>query len=91
MIIILRLFLFLFRFRTRSRTGQLMVISSQHRRDLVRLQLIDSYLCLSLNLRVGSTSSYESSVCLTEAALTDGAWHSVRANRLVLADQSSLW
>ncbi|XP_045113360.1 putative neural-cadherin 2 isoform X2 [Portunus trituberculatus] len=65
------------RFRTRRRRGELVVLSSQHGRDRLALQLVRGRLCLILHLHPEDPRS----LCLTRAALTDGRWHSVEAYR----------
>ncbi|KAF2355244.1 Cadherin [Trinorchestia longiramus] len=70
------------RFRSLSSFGELVSLTSQHRRDGIRLHLHDSRLCLSLALGVGAPASYLSELCLTQAILNDGQWHTVIANRI---------
>ncbi|XP_050723132.1 putative neural-cadherin 2 isoform X2 [Eriocheir sinensis] len=65
------------RFRTLRRTGELVVLSSQHGRDSWSVQLTDGRLCAVLHLHPRSPAS----LCLSRAALTDGRWHALAATR----------
>ncbi|KAK4296782.1 hypothetical protein Pmani_030755 [Petrolisthes manimaculis] len=65
------------RFRTWRRRGELVVLSSQHGRDRLGIQLVRGQLCLVLQLHPTPPRS----LCLTRATLTDGQWHSVTAER----------
>ncbi|XP_063876237.1 putative neural-cadherin 2 isoform X2 [Scylla paramamosain] len=66
-----------FRFRTLRRRGELIVLSSQHGRDSWSIQMVDGCLCAVLHLHPQPPTS----ICLSQAALTDGHWHSLAATR----------
>ncbi|XP_045130452.1 putative neural-cadherin 2 isoform X1 [Portunus trituberculatus] len=65
------------RFRTIRRRGELVVLSSQHGLDSWSIQLVGGRLCTVLHLQPRSPSM----LCLSQAALTDGRWHSLVATR----------
>uniref|UniRef100_A0A0P4VXB9 EGF-like domain-containing protein n=2 Tax=Scylla olivacea TaxID=85551 RepID=A0A0P4VXB9_SCYOL len=65
------------RFRTRQQDGQLLVLSSQHSRDRLSLQLAQGHLCLLLHLHPHPPRS----LCLSRVRLTDGRWHVITASR----------
>ncbi|KAK3863954.1 hypothetical protein Pcinc_030318, partial [Petrolisthes cinctipes] len=65
------------RFRTRMGGGQLVSLSSEQERDHLALLLVNSRLCLFLQLHPDPVTS----LCLTHAQVTDGQWHSVSAVR----------
>ncbi|XP_045129226.1 putative neural-cadherin 2 isoform X2 [Portunus trituberculatus] len=65
------------RFRTRKRRGQLVAVSSQHGQDRLALQLVEGQLCVLLQFRPDPARS----LCLSQAQVTDGQWHTVAAIR----------
>ncbi|KAG0722458.1 Neural-cadherin [Chionoecetes opilio] len=64
-------------FRTLMRSGELVVLSSQHGRDSWSVQLAGGRLCSVLHLHPRPPSW----LCLSRATLTDGRWHSLTATR----------
>ncbi|XP_068212164.1 putative neural-cadherin 2 isoform X4 [Palaemon carinicauda] len=65
------------RFRTFKLRGELVVLSSQHGRDRLALELMNGRLCLVLQLHPDPPRS----LCLSRAQLTDGRWHTLAAAR----------
>ncbi|KAG7159878.1 Neural-cadherin-like 16 [Homarus americanus] len=65
------------RFKTWRRTGQLVVVSSQHGRDSWSVQLVGGRLCVQLRLHPRPPED----LCLSRASLSDGRWHSLAATR----------
>nr|XP_045584132.1 putative neural-cadherin 2 [Procambarus clarkii]XP_045584133.1 putative neural-cadherin 2 [Procambarus clarkii] len=70
------------RVRTRRRSGQLVMLSSQHGRDSWSLQLVEGRVCVILKQLVQTQPAAASTqLCLSKASLTDGRWHSLTAVR----------
>nr|XP_053637261.1 putative neural-cadherin 2 [Cherax quadricarinatus] len=67
------------RFRTWRRSGQLVMLSSQHGRESWSLQLVEGHLCVLLQMV--HTQPSLSSLCLSRASLSDGRWHYLAAVR----------
>ncbi|XP_069195841.1 putative neural-cadherin 2 [Procambarus clarkii] len=65
------------RFRTRRRGGELVVMTSQHGRDMWAVEMVGGRVCVVLRLHPRPTTS----LCLSRAALADGRWHSLLAAR----------
>ncbi|KAK7071119.1 hypothetical protein SK128_019333 [Halocaridina rubra] len=65
------------RFRTWKRRGELVMLSSQHGRDKLALHLMNGRLCLELQLHPDPTAL----LCLSQAMLSDGSWHTLAAER----------
>ncbi|XP_069195696.1 putative neural-cadherin 2 [Procambarus clarkii] len=65
------------RFRTRRRGGELVVVTSQHGRDMWAVEMVGGRVCVVLRLHPRPTTS----LCLSRAALADGRWHSLLAAR----------
>ncbi|KAG7163398.1 neural-cadherin 2-like 4, partial [Homarus americanus] len=63
------------RFRTWRRTGQLVVVTSQHGRDSWSVEVMGGHLCVMLRLQPRPPTS----LCLSRTSLTDGRWHSLTA------------